>query len=98
MSLGQQLEHPLADQPGALGIERDLPAVEVVAGLLAGGEREVAELQRLFAHQLLERFAVVHEVRSRAEGREPENFNSAFSATKLVAGNLTNNLQLTTCQ
>ena len=44
---GEQFEHPFADQPRALGIERDLPAIEVVLGLLARGEREVAELQRL---------------------------------------------------
>ena len=45
---------PSPIEPRALGVERDLPAVEVVAGLLARGEREVAELQRLVADQLLE--------------------------------------------
>ena len=54
MSPRKQLEHPLADQPRPLRIERDLAAIEVVVRLLAGGEREVAKSQGLVANQLLQ--------------------------------------------
>ena len=50
--LAQQLQNAGGDQPGADRVERHLFAVEVVAGLLARGERELAEPQRFVADQL----------------------------------------------
>ena len=47
----EQFEHPLADEPRPLRIERDLAAVEVVIRLLARGQRELAKSQGLFTHQ-----------------------------------------------
>ena len=46
--VAEQVQNALGDQPGAGRVERDLLAVEVIAGLLARGQREVAELQGPF--------------------------------------------------
>ena len=56
----KQVENALADQPRAGRVERDLLAVEIEAGLLARGQREVAKLQGLGANQIDERLFVVH--------------------------------------
>ena len=42
--VGEQIEHSFADEPRALRVERDLPAIEVELRFLARGEREFAEL------------------------------------------------------
>ena len=53
----EQFEQAFAHQLQPFGVQRDLLAVEVVAGLLSGGQREFAELEGPLAKELDESIA-----------------------------------------
>ena len=58
--VGEQVENPFGHQLGAERIERHLLAVEIVFGLLATGQGEIAELERPVANQFDQGAFVVH--------------------------------------
>ena len=62
--LAQQIQNSLGDQVRSAAIERHLPAIEVVGGLFSRGQRELADLQRLFADQLDQSISVIHGISS----------------------------------
>ena len=61
MSVRRADRESLGDQPRPVRVERDLLAVEIVLGLLARGQREIAELERTMTYQGDEDFFVVHD-------------------------------------